>query len=436
VLDLLNSSRAPYCILHGYVGFPDRVDSDVDCILSAELLPRGLPRLLSRHRERLGARVVQWLQHESTAHYFVLATVDRAAPTTFLAFDASSDYRAHGRRFYSGPELLALRRPWREFWVLPPAQEFGYYLVKRIAKAALGEGHQRRLSELFAEDPAGCTREIARFWPPQDTELIAAAARESDWERALGSLAELRHRLLVPRSAAGVWDRISFFFHEAARRLFRWWHPTGLMVVLLGPDGAGKSSVAERLRVRLAPAFRRTSAGHWSPDLLGRAARRGSAGSESPHGQAPHSHARSILKACYWLLDFGLGYWVRVRPALVRSTLVVYDRYLPDAAADPHRYRFAGPTWLVRLIGRLVPPADLTIVLDAPPEILRRRKQEVTPAETARQREAYRSLVMGQKGHVVDASQPLEAVVTQIETIVLEFLANRAARRLRLGPHG
>jgi thymidylate kinase len=63
-----------------------------------------------------------------------------------------------------------------------------------------------------------------------------------------------------------------------------------------------------------------------------------------------------------------------------------------------------------------MPQPRLWVLLDAPAEILQARKQEVTPDESARQRQAYLSLVRKQQNYViVDASQPLGQVITDVE---------------------
>jgi thymidylate kinase len=87
---------------------------------------------------------------------------------------------------------------------------------------------------------------------------------------------------------------------------------------------------------------------------------------------------------------------------------------------------------LLRLIWRLVPKPDLVILLDASPEVLQARKQDVPFAETARQRAAYVALVGTMRnGHVVDAARPLRQVVEEVNDIILQHLASRIARRLR-----
>jgi thymidylate kinase len=157
----------------------------------------------------------------------------------------------------------------------------------------------------------------------------------------------------------------------------------------------------------------------------------------APHSRPPRSLVASLAKSLFWLLDYTVGYQVTVRPALVRSTLVLFDRYLLDVLVDPMRYRYGGHKWLIRVLWWLAPKPDLVILLDAPPEVLQSRKSEVSLEETVRQRTAYQELITGlSNGHVVDAALPVERVAAQIEAIVLDFMAHRTAQRLGLNSSG
>jgi len=112
---------------------------------------------------------------------------------------------------------------------------------------------------------------------------------------------------------------------------------------------------------------------------------------------------------------------------------VLNDRHFVDILVDPKRYRYGGPLWLTRLIWHLIPKPDLIILLDAPPEVLRARKQEISYEEIARQRGVYLSMVRTmQNGRVVDASQSFEHVAGQVSDIILQHLAMRIARRFGL----
>ena len=113
--------------------------------------------------------------------------------------------------------------------------------------------------------------------------------------------------------------------------------------------------------------------------------------------------------------------------------LLVHDRYMTEIVVDPRRFRFAGPAWLGGIFRRLTPPLDLVILLDAPPDVLQSRKQEVPFEETKRQREAYRALVRHMpNGRIVNADRPVEQVIEDVKRTILRCLADRTARRYRL----
>jgi thymidylate kinase len=177
--------------------------------------------------------------------------------------------------------------------------------------------------------------------------------------------------------------------------------------------------------------FRNTSKHHLMPALLRR--RESGTPVTSPHGSPPRGFVPSVAKLCIWFVDYHVGYYIRIRPQLVRSTLVLFDRYYPDLLVDPVRYRYGGPRRLAAALWWVLPKPDLIIALDAPAELLQQRKHEVSLAETERQRLAFRALVATMpNGHVVDAVQPLDAVIGDVTKILLDHLARRTQQRLRL----
>src|SRR5439155_20668624 len=56
-------------------------------------------------------------------------------------------------------------------------------------------------------------------------------------------------------------------FSDSIRRIRRWLQPTGIFLVVLGPDGVGKSTLVEQLVEKLGPAFRRHRVFHFRPEL-------------------------------------------------------------------------------------------------------------------------------------------------------------------------
>ena len=135
-----------------------------------------------------------------------------------------------------------------------------------------------------------------------------------------------------------------------------------------------------------------------------------------------------MLKSFAWATESGVDHGSHGKWQL---TLRIWDRYYHDRLVDPLRYRYGGPMWLARWVGKLIPMPDLWILLDAPAEVLQARKQEVSFSETTRQRGAYLALMREMDNTVVvDASQPLDKVVADVNAAILRFLAERTRKRL------
>jgi hypothetical protein len=245
------------CILHGYKDYPEYIGSDVDAI-SADAAQ--IPRILA---ESEAATVVQAIHTQPTAAFWYALCRWREGKPVFLRLhDFYDDYRIDGRVFFEGEEFLRTRRPFKFFEVPPPDLEFAAYLVKRAAKGSLDEAQGERLSELYDADPMGCRRRLARLLPEAEAELVAEAARNRDWEAVRGRLDHLyramKDRVGREQSLKVLRNRLD----DLRRRVGRALRPSGLMVAVLGVDGAGKSTVMARVEEDLSPAFWSTKLYH------------------------------------------------------------------------------------------------------------------------------------------------------------------------------
>jgi len=134
----------------------------------------------------------------------------------------------------------------------------------------------------------------------------------------------------------------------------------------------------------------------------------------------------SVVKLLAWMVELWLE--IVITPRRV-PTLKIYDRYLHDILVDPARYRYGAPRWIARAISALVVEPDLFVILDAPADVIQRRKQEVPFVETKRQRDAYRGEIgVRDNAVIVDAARPVAAVANDVLAAIVAALNERVKR--------
>jgi len=429
LFDCLEAQGVRACALGVTEALPERIGGDLDLLVDPAQV-RRLPRVVLAFARHNGAQLVQALWQQRTSWYIVLAAFGSDGWPRFLFCDFYGTYLHDGQPLLRCRELLTGARPAidddgyaKGFFTLAPADEFLCYFLKKVAKNALNGEQGRHLSAVFREDPKGAAARLRRYWPAPEVEMIARGADSGDWSEiapAFGRLKAALRRRGSGSVAAGI--------GELPRIVARLLRPSGLWIVVLGPDGSGKSTLIDRLLPEVAPAFRQTRMFHLRPGTVPGTTPAGMI--DDPHGLPPRGLAASVAKLGYYFSLYVVGYWLRVWPALVRSTFVAFDRYYHDMLVDHYRYRFDGPHWLARLVGAVLPRPDLWILLDVPPEVIWSRKREVPLPELERQCRAYREFVRGLPGgHVVDGSRGTDEVVRSVARIVLDHMADRSARR-------
>ena len=420
-------SRVRYCVLHGWARTAAWSDGDFDLAID----PDRLEIIDDALENDCAGQIVQLLQHESTGFFFVARCEGQRK---FVLVDAATDYRRDGRIFFSIDRLLAGAQEWNGFKVAAPEVEFAYLLVKKVSKRALGPHQRERLAALHDALGAQAARiAVTLFGASRGMQLDQwiAARRWGDFDRELdASRRDLRRTVLRrdPLNAARYWSL------EIMRRWRRWRDPSGLLVAIMGPDGAGKSTLIDALDRNLGGAFRHTSAFHLRPAIL--RPRADGPPVTDPHGTPPRSLPASLAKVGFYLAEYLLGYGLRLRPALGHTTLIFADRYFDDLLVDPRRYRYGGPAWVLRLARRVVPRPDLWLFLDVPEDRLLGRKREVSPAELRRQRAAYRELAADNpRAVVIDGASDTASVAAQAAEVCVDYLhARYRSRRLKWLP--
>ncbi len=308
---------------------------------------------------------------------------------------------AYGRyaalRTYAEADCLARRRRLGDVVALDRDDAFWTLLLHCLLdKGSFAARHIAPLQELVSEAQADgpLARMVNTICPPgwSPVRMIECVQR-GEWT-ALGLVASALEAAWTRRDRVKAWRRtaINRIMHLLERPLMlRQRH--GLSVALLGPDGVGKSTLTASLQGSFYFPVRSVYMGLWQ-----RKARR-----------VAWLHVPGWEIASRPFVIWGRYLKARFHQALGR--LVIFDRYTYDALLPPS----GSFIWLKRLyfwvLARMCPAPDLVFVLDAPGEVIYRRKDEYDTVHLEAERQQF--LKMRERIpqiQVIDANRAADAV--------------------------
>lgn len=250
--------------------------------------------------------------------------------------------------------------------------------------------HLHRLASAAGSPPEALTPcLLARGWSP---EQLVSLVREQSWE-SLDSLARRPPASDERRPAA----RLRRAALRAARGSALWRRaprPDGMTVAILGPDGAGKTTLVASLSRSLPFPTRVQYLG-----LTG--------------GRIPRAEALRV-PGIVFLAKLAILWWryLRGRYHKARGRIVLFERYVLDAAVPSGVKLRPVARASRRLLQWVLPLPDLVLLLDASGETMFRRSREYDADELERWRLAFRRLQrsVGQL-EVLDAERPADVVL-------------------------
>jgi hypothetical protein len=206
-------------------------------------------------------------------------------------------------------------------------------------------------------------------------------------------------------------------------------------VVIVGPDGSGKSTVVEAIVARAAEFGIAVARAHHRPGLIA-GPPAGVGPVTDPHSEPPRSAVASLAKLALVFADYVFGDHLRWR-AQRRTGLLLLERGWFDMAVDPRRYRLAGSlTHLVRLLGWLLPRPDVLLLLTGDPGKLHARKPEIGVPEVDRQIRRWREIASAAGRRVVEVDTvctgPETAAAAMFTALPGADSSNQAWRRIPL----
>lgn len=299
--------------------------------------------------------------------------------------------------------------------------ELRHYIRRKIIKGQFGAEIRHYLSTIAPDLGTTALNEIV------PTDFVASYKRFLDTGEIVEQEKQAMRVALIAllkreNRAARVnwWQRLKYFMRPLTLK-------RAAMIAVIAPDGAGKTTLIDRLISEAEGVFGAVHYFHLRPTILGaysahKRLKRGEALGK-PHESKAYGKISSVLKYAYLFMDYLLGYYVRVLPLLLKGRLVVFDRYFYDVMVDPKRFRLTEIPALTHLFSKLLPKPDVTFYLCADAHAVRMRKQDLDVEEIGRQNQLFLTLSKIESNIVViDANRDKESVYM---SVLLRFLSLR-----------
>lgn len=429
-----------YCLLRNYQTLPERLESsDIDILISP-LAKQKNRTILALLTEKHGVVIYNHYIDERFDQFFLFRRISQQEIFT-LQLDYFFDTQLYGIQLFSGEEILQTRIPYKNFFVADDVwMVLDKWLFAYLLNSPLPKRYHDKFIKVFIQQSEPLKHMLSRvFGEKKGYELFTKISLEgfTDLPRVgKGELLAILLKAALKSPALHIWRFPLFLYYRLKYFLF----PQGEFISVSGPDGCGKTTILDLAKEQLEPIFRFSAKnqGHTRPHFFPRIATIAKATKiipevdenySSPHRSKPSGLAGSLARFFYYLLDYVLGYLIKIRPALVRRELVVYDRYYFDIAADPQRARIILPWWLRKFGLWLIPLPTTAFFIKVSSQEVRRRKQELPLERIAELNLAYAKLVGAwPRLLLIENEFTADVVVAHLVDIVIDRKRNRLAR--------
>ena len=426
LFDQFDKRGVQYCILRNHNKIPYHVGNDID-ILVANRDNEAVRHIVEQCAETFG-----WIIYPKSSMYFILSRF--TGSWIHLKLDFVNNLQSRGLTYLPGEMFLEARKRRKDgIYVLSPTLEYVHLLVHALFGPAYNqELYISILSRKLTEDDLDMVqvkRCLHMVFPSRLANRIVDSIEEGDITSIFQDRASLWRAYLKKNRSRRVWLRSEI--DRWTDRIWRIINPRGLFVVLVGPDGVGKSTAAS-LTTSLLQTAHPTRHIHlgFRPGILPskkdfhmkRVATSSLQTSEKGHWRFK---TPSLIRLLYNTLDYILGYYLRIRPLLVRGNILIVERYYYDYLVLLPRKVAGAPSWLARLLLYFVPKPDMLVLLYCNPETIHKRKDELSIPEIERQSTEFETLGEATKGrfYKITTDKSPDKVALEIGTVIREVLS-------------
>ena len=427
----LDDAGVLYCVLRNYEELPERIGNDIDLLVHP-----GHVKIFRERLERVIADSGWSLLKNFERFRFHSYWLKAGQGHLVLHIDVWSVHHWKGICYAGNAAFFEKRKRFRQFYIPDPAVEVGLLFIKDlIQNDKVKTKYRKRIQEFAKAHPEGIQEFLQ--WPlgARLAGRMTEKASHGAWDDIDAKSWTVRRAVLwrafLRNPVSPFIDFSGFLWGHFWSRLTR---PNGIFLVLIGPDGSGKSTVAKQLQKSLRDLFdiHQYYHGHFGllPELkifrnffLGAIGRKPPAPPAEAHNVPAHGLLRVLIYVFYYSVDYFLGHWI-VRGFQSKGHLIIFDRYFYDWFIQGYYGRT--PRWLLPILKAVLPRPDLVVHLRNSPEIVHHRKAELTVEQIEDQAEKCREIVQGLTHAItVSTDSSVDEVVQAIAERVMEIMAKR-----------
>ena len=412
-LKYLKNNNLDYVITNGYRDLFDKnlsSENDVDILFRRKDF-KSIEKTIKDFCKVEDFKIVQIYHQEVYAKNIFLYS---NKTQEILNLDIYGKLHKNNYEYFSEYKVFKNKTTYREISILAKHQEFFHYFLKKISKRDLTKTVFEYLRNLYLQDQAQCSKTLQSQFKNISKKVEYAFINDN-----LNAIISIREQILSDVKKGSL--TLGYLLKDKIRIVKRVFHPTGISIAFLGPDGSGKTTVINGLTSSNLP-FRKTDYFHLKPIYT---SNKVSEVTSDPHKFKPYNKLKSYTKLMYFLYQYNLGWIKNIIPLKIKSSLIIFDRYFDDLIADNKRYRYGGQNYMAKFFRLFIKKPSLYFVLVTDAKTIYKRKQEVAFSELENQIFKYKSLVDNDRYFEIDVSESPNLIVKNVSRILMKKMNER-----------